>query len=157
MDKNNAPEVVKRPSFFNRHLVVIVMVPAVVLLHWGWVKLQNTAASRKGYSEEQNREGSKLPLAKRCQSGGRPKPKKDEDEKKDKDDESRQSKSFVESSHGESSKKSIWPSSMSLAIPMEYEDLGIDPDDPEPLGQSSSEEDQVNIAASLVDTLHLQI
>ncbi|KAG8249846.1 hypothetical protein J6590_012157 [Homalodisca vitripennis] len=83
---------------------------------------------------------------------GRPKPKKDEDEKKDKDDESRQSKSFVESSHGESSKKSIWPSSMSLAIPMEYEDLGIDPDDPEPLGQSSSEEDQVNIAASSKET-----
>jgi hypothetical protein len=31
-------------GFFNRNMVAIVMVPALVLLHWGWYKLQDVEA-----------------------------------------------------------------------------------------------------------------
>lgn len=31
-------------GFFSRNAVTIIMVPALVLLHWGWYKLQDVEA-----------------------------------------------------------------------------------------------------------------
>jgi hypothetical protein len=31
----------KHGGFFNRNAVTVVMIPALVLMHWGWYKLQD--------------------------------------------------------------------------------------------------------------------
>lgn len=36
----------KISQFINRNIVLIVMVPGIVLMHWAWIKLQDTPAAK---------------------------------------------------------------------------------------------------------------
>jgi len=54
----------QKPGFINRNLVSIVMIPGIILMHWGWLKLQDTPPAKVGYSAKDLEEKPQLPITK---------------------------------------------------------------------------------------------